>query len=245
MKTYKVAICDDESNIIGAMKGVISAAFGKAGVPVDIEAYTSVDSLSRRINTQTYDLLFLDICMPKCDGITFGEQLRKAGDTTDIIFVSNRDDKVFDALKIRPFGFVRKNNFLNEITAALNNYLNTLSLREATTITVQGKGSIVTVRASEVVYIEGSGKYQLMHVVGKTEPLSVYKSMEKLEEELDKFGFIRIHKGFMVNYRFISRILVGEIELTTDEKLPLSRRKITEIKQKYLMLLKNGGSIVL
>lgn len=244
MKKYKVAICDDDAEVIGIIKNAVSKTFGKAGVPVEIETYTSVDSLGRRISEQVYDLLFLDICMPKCDGITFGEKLRKAGDSTDIIFVSNREDKVFDALKIRPFGFVRKNNLSSEITAAVNNYITALSERAATSVTVQGKGSIITVKAAEIVYIEGSGKYQIMHVVGKS-TISVYKSMEKLEEELKRFGFIRIHKGILVNFRFISRILVTDVELTTGELLPLSRRKVTEIKMEYLTLLKNGGSIML
>jgi len=245
MRKFKIAICDDELNIIEIIQSVISTAFGKAGVPAEIETYTSVESLSRRIKSQIYDLLFLDISMPKCDGITFGERLRKAGDTTDIIFVSNREDKVFEALKIHPFGFVRKNNFLTEITAAVNNYLNSVSSRDKFSITVQSKGGIVNVKISETVYFEGAGKYQLMHVTGKEETIPVYRAMEKLEEELDGYGFIRIHKGMLVNFRFISRILVGEVELTTGEKLPLSRRKATDIKLKYLTLLKDCGSIML
>ncbi len=245
MRKFRIAVCDDEQNIIEVIQSVISAAFGKAGVPVEIETYTSVESLSRRIKSRIYDLLFLDICMPKCDGISFGERLRKAGDATDIIFVSNREDKVFEALKIHPFGFVRKNNFLNEITAAVNNYLASVSSRDKISITVQGKGGIVTVKISETVYFEGAGKFQLMHVKGKAETIPVYRAMEKLEEELEPFGFIRVHKGMLVNFRFISRILVGEVELSTGESLPLSRRKATEIKTKYLALLKECGSVML
>lgn len=195
MKKYKIAICDDEFATIEVIQSVVSASFSKAGVAVDIETYTSVESLARRIKAQVYDLLFLDICMPKCDGISFGEALRKAGDGTEIVFVSNREEKVFDALKIRPFAFVRKKNFLSEITAAVNNFLAFVSEREASTIAVQGKGGIFTVRISEITYFEGSGKVQLMHVLGKADPIPVYRTMEKLEEQLGEKGFIRVHKG--------------------------------------------------
>ena len=117
--------------------------------------------------------------------------------------------------------------------------------REGHTVTVQSKSGIVNVRADEIIYFEGSGKFQLMHVSGREHPLAVYRPMEKLESELEPFGFIRIHKGMLVNYRFISRILVGEVELTDGEKLPLSRRKATEIKQRYLELLSGSGSVML
>ena len=69
--------------------------------------------------------------------------------------------------------------------------------------------------------------------------------METLESELAPYGFIRIHKGMLVNYRFISRILALEVELTTGTVLPLSRRKAAEIKQQYLKLLSRAGSVLL
>lgn len=245
MRKFRIAICDDEIGIINIISGAVSAAFDKAGLAAEIDTYADAESLLKRISRTTYDLLFLDICMPRCDGITLCERLRRAGDTTDVIFVSNREDKVFDSLRVHPFGFVRKNSFLNDIDLVLKNYLATLPARDAYSLTVQGKGGIVTVKIAEMVYFEGMGKYQLAHTTGKAEPIAVYRTMEKLESELEPFGFIRIHKGMLVNHRFISRILVGEVELSSGERLPLSRRKATEIKAKYLSLLKESGSVIL
>lgn len=140
---------------------------------------------------------------------------------------------------------MRKSRFLSDVADVITRYLLSVPAREGHTVTVQSKSGIVNVRADEIIYFEGSGKFQLMHVDGREHPLAVYRPMEKLESELEPFGFIRIHKGMLVNYRFISRILVGEVELTDGEKLPLSRRKATEIKQRYLELLSGSGSVML
>lgn len=90
------------------------------------------------------------------------------------------------------------------------------------------------------MYFEGSGKSQLVHIDGRKDCVTIYKSMESLEEEFKEKGFIRIHKGMLVNYKYISRILVGDVELSTGEVLPMSRRRTTAIKAEYLALLKNG-----
>lgn len=245
MKYIKVAVCDDEENVTEVISSTVRTAFGKRDVAADVETFVSASALLRRMNDLVFDLLFLDIDMPGMDGIAFGEKLRSGNDKTDIIYVSNREDRVFEALKVRPFGFVRKSRFLSDVADVITRYLLSVPAREGHTVTVQSKSGIVNVRADEIIYFEGSGKFQLMHVNGREHPLAVYRPMEKLESELEPFGFIRIHKGMLVNYRFISRILVGEVELTDGEKLPLSRRKATEIKQRYLELLSGSGSVML
>lgn len=247
MKNIKIAICDDEENVVDIIYSTVSSAFAKHSVTADIETFGNAASLERRMRLQVFDLLFLDIDMPGMSGIELGERLRKADDKTDIVYVSGREDKVFDALKVHPFAFVRKANFLGDITETVRNYINTLSARAASTITVQGKGGIVNVAVSDVLYFEGSGKFQLMHITGKKEALPVYRAMEKLEEELSRYGFIRVHKGMLVNYLFISRISGSgyTLELTNGETLPVSRRKITDIKDRYLELLKGKGSVLL
>lgn len=245
MRKFRIAVCDDEPSTAEIIKNAVTAVFAKAGETCEVETYTSVAQLKHRLKTGVYDLLFLDICMPDGDGITFGEYMRKNNDTTEIIYVSNREDKVFDALKNRPFGFVRKKNFVAEIKAAVNNFILSAARNEKSMITVQSKGGIVTVPLSDVVYFEGSGKIQLMHVSGKSETVPVYKTMEKLDEELSPLGFIRVHKGILVNFRYVSRIMVADAELTTGELVPIARRKSAEIKERYLELLQDYGNILL
>ena len=94
-------------------------------------------------------------------------------------------------------------------------------------------------------YIEGSGKTQMVHIVGKEQPTELHKSMQELEEELASQGFLRIHKGYLLNYRFIRRIGDNEVTLTNDEKLPISRRKYQEIRDAYMDLMQNDGGVML
>lgn len=245
MDTIRIAICDDEENIIDIMLSAVRTAFARRGVTAEIEAFSSVEPLWRGMKLRVFDLIFLDIEMPGTDGIAFGERLRTCGDRTEIVFVSAREDRVFDTFKVHPFDFVRKSNFLGDLTKVIDNYLAVLSGRKGGTITVQSKSGIMNIPLSSVTYFEGCGKTQLIHIEGKKDTVPVYRSMELLEDELSGKGFIRVHKGMLVNYKYISRILVNDVELTDGSLLPLSRRKSAAIKAAYLELLRNGGSVII
>ena len=56
---------------------------------------------------------------------------------------------------------------------------------------------------------------------------------------------MRIHKGYLVNYRFIRHIGAGEVTLTTGANVPMSRRKEQETRDAYLKLMQGEGSLVL
>lgn len=245
MKTLRIAICDDKKNMLDVMSGAVKRAFLRNGINAETETFYSSDSLYRAMVKRGFDLIFLDIQMPHTDGIAFGERLRREGDKTDIIYVSAREDRVFDTFKTNPVDFVRKSNFVDDLTRVIDNYLIKLDEKKGDTVAISSKSGIMNLSVSQIIYFEGSGKSQLVHIDGIKDCVTVYKSMELLEEEFKEKGFIRIHKGLLVNYKYISRILVGDAELTNGEVLPISRRRATAIKTEYLALLKNGGSLII
>ena len=67
--------------------------------------------------------------------------------------------------------------------------------------------------------------------------------MELLENELQNRGFIRTHKGYLVNYRYISYIANLSVTLTTGEVVPVSRDKNTEVKEHFIELTKENSII--
>ena len=104
MRTLDIAVCDDDISTLELISSSIAAAFGKKGVATQMDTFFSAGSLRRRMETRKYDLLFLDIQMPMENGIELGSWLRERGDQVPIVYVSSREEKVFDALLTQPFG---------------------------------------------------------------------------------------------------------------------------------------------
>jgi DNA-binding LytR/AlgR family response regulator len=85
--------------------------------------------------------------------------------------------------------------------------------------------------------VEGSGNYQMLYLEGETEPAEVKMTMDLLESLTQPHGFLRIHKGYLVNFNYIQRIETGKLTLDDGKELPISRSKMEEVKRKFLTML--------
>ena len=248
MDILKVAVCDDDDCALDGIAGAAEAAFRRHGAQAAIERFHSMRQLNERMKEQRFDLLLLDIDMPKVDGIRFGLYLRENKDRTEIVYVSNREDRVFESFQVHPFGFVRKSHFLKDIGAVIEAFLAAPRAedKEGEQLLVpQGKSGIVSIPIHSIIYIEGSGKQQLVHLDDRKDVLALRSSMENLESKVADKGFLRIHKGYLVNYRWISVIARTQAELTNGEVLPLSRSNAARIREEYLRLSQADRSTLL
>ena len=110
-RSFLVAVCDDDAAVFDTITETAKKAFAENGAEAEVLCFSSPGALEKEMGSRGFDLIFLDIEMPEEDGIRFGERLSRMENTPDIIFVSSREDRVFDAFKIHPFGFVRKSLF--------------------------------------------------------------------------------------------------------------------------------------
>lgn len=240
-----VAICDDNENARRIITSSIHGAF--PGYAVETLAYATADILMADLENHNFNLLLLDIDMPGMDGITLARRLRRMGSAIDIIYISNREDKVFQSLTTEPCGFIRKSRFLEDMNEVIGLYLKRRESRqrsEETCLVIQERNRVRKLPIHRIWYVEGLGKVQLVHMEGEDSPLTIHSAMQKLEEQLTPHGFLRVHKGYLVNYRYISQIEQTEILLNTGRRIPLSRRKVQEIRENYLELMSEHNSLI-
>lgn len=234
----KIALCDDDKRALPVIAGAVESAFGANGIQPEIEKFTSGEKLLEATAQTRYQLLLLDIEMPGMDGIAVGKQLRARGDETMIVYISEAESRVFESFMVQPLGFVRKSNFLNDISAVVELYLKTTAKEQkGDYLDFKTRSGILTLRSRQVRYIEGSRNYQYLYTEGRTDPIEIKMTMDKLEEMAEPFGFIRIHKGYLVNFQAIQHISTTVATLQDGTELPIGRSKVGEVKMKYLTLI--------
>ena len=123
MEKLRIAVCDDETFALDVIREAIGKVLQEKKVQGEVRTFINAESLEKKMREVSFDLLLLDIDMPVVDGIAFGKKLRGQRNKVDIIYVSSREDKVFDSLRVNPYGFIRKNHFLEDIPQVLGGYL--------------------------------------------------------------------------------------------------------------------------
>ena len=234
----KIALCDDDINALPIIAGAADSAFRAKGIQPEIVRFTSGQALLAAMETTRFHIVLLDIEMPEMDGIAVGRVIRDRGDNTPIIFVSESESRVFESFLIQPLGFVRKSNFLNDIATVADLYIKTSAQNQNSEyLEFHTRSGLLTLKSKQIRYIEGSRNYQMLYTVTGEEPIEVKMTMDKLETMTNPQGFIRIHKGYLVNYRYIQRIQSSQLILQDGTELPIGRSKSAEVKTKYLSLI--------
>ena len=233
-----IALCDDDMRALPIISGAVESTFHAKGIKTELSRFTSGKALLKALETNSYNLLLLDIEMPGMDGIALGKRIRAQKNDTKIVFVSEAESRVFESFLVQPLGFVRKSNFLNDINAVVDLYLKTIEQEKTTNyLDFNTRSGILTLKSRQIIYIESSRNYQLLNIEGKSQPIEIKMTMEKLEEMTVPYGFIRIHKGFLVNYEHIQHLSSTAATLRDGRELPIGRTKATEVKMKYLNLI--------
>ena len=237
-----LACLDDNSGALAIIKNSLEGILKSKGIENEILTYTSSDAFLKP--DREFDLVFCDIEMPGMDGIEVARKYRERHEKSEIVFISNREDRVFDSLKVHPFGFIRKKNFIEDIDFLMNSYFDKLEEKNDSSLVVSYNSKITKVEIAKILYIESRKKNQIIHVDKEKEPVLCCSTMKDFENMLKDKGFILTHKAFLVNYRFIKDILNDTIEMTNGDIVYLSKRKVHEVKMFYLEHAKSDSNLI-
>ena len=223
----EIVICDDDELFNEIMSEKLSTVLNKNQIKYNITTFFNGSELITALNDSLnrFDVVFLDVDMPGVNGENIAQYINSSN---PVIFVTNYDDFVFSSFKYRPFGFLRKSHVDSELEEAvirLDNYLSKSG--QCYTFTFQGK--LISLPYNKIKYIEAYGHEVVIHTTDTD--IRTTRSLSETEKALSSYGFIRVHKSFIVNTRFIFSVERNNIILTDNSSLPVSRTKTEEIKQ--------------
>ena len=230
----KIAIIDDEKAFAERLRATVLKIFSEQHTAADV---TVADDPENILYTgKQFDVILLDIEMPGCSGIDLASKIheQKGGSGKPyIIFVTNRDGLVFDALKQQPFSFVRKSH-LDDLKPCFDRLI-TLCESDIYYPIKSGR-DIERVALKDIFYLEKQKNYVIYHTARGT--ISERTTLDK-KTDLLRNGFLRTHIGYLVNIRCIEVIRTGEISLSDGTIIPLSRKYSEAVRKQFFEWMAN------
>lgn len=99
-------------------------------------------------------------------------------------------------------------------------------------------GSTRFISTSDVLYAEARARYcDLMLKTG--EIFSTKMSLSRFERIADPY-FVRVHRSYMVNIRYLSRIQPCEVIMRNKVRIPIPEKRFTEIREQIMKRFQNG-----
>jgi DNA-binding LytR/AlgR family response regulator len=197
--------------------------------------------LGKLLGSQKIDLVFMDIQMPKMNGIDF---LRILQNPPMVIITTAFSEYALDGFQLNVLDYLLKpitfDRFFKAVARARDYHL--LTARPVGMVGAVGAGSVGAgsgglQRGEDFVFIKCSNKFEkiqfsdILYIEALQNYVAIYTTkgkyltllyLKNIEQNLDRNAFIRVHKSYIVPIGRIDSIDGNEIRIGT-HRIPVSR----------------------
>jgi DNA-binding LytR/AlgR family response regulator len=230
----KIAMCDDEKEICSLYQTKLKTILSEQNIIGHIDCFSDSKAFYELMDTTSFDIILLDIDMPEINGLKIAQKMNTLEYKPILIFVTCHDTLVYQSFQYHPFGFIRKSYFDEEIRPVLMQAME-YKVKEKMFFMFSFENETVKILLSDILYFESNGNYLMLYT--KNETYKYRSTLTEVERELSEHGFIRIHKGFVVNSKEVYRIGNNEITLINGTELPIGRSNKESVRQTLMRCL--------
>lgn len=237
---YLFCICDDNSIFSEKLaKDILKLTEKYTTVKCEIRIFNDPQEMIIENAFEKYNAVFMDIEMPGLSGDNLVRKFRDRFPEQEVIYVSAFDNLVFSSIDTKPLAFVRKNESIynEDLSRAVKLLLNNLELKKHRDFFQLKDGNYILLRIDNIVFFEATGRSTVMHFFDDKKELkktTISGSIGSIEKKYEAKGFIKAHRSYLINYKYIYLINKGEIITKIESlSLPVSKYRLEEVKKNY------------
>lgn len=229
----RIIVCDDDRDTLRRLCNLTQAALNRMGIPFNVQGFSEIDMLSPdTLSCCDIALLDVDLGAAPYNGLDIARKLRQVREDAIIIFVTNFIEYAPEGYEVQAFRYLLKKDAPNKLPGYLQEAIQKLySARQ--TLAIRQNGEITEVALESIYYIESFRREVCVHT-REAKQYRYYAQITVLEEQLAPFGFLRIHKSYLVNMNYLKKYQHNEAVLHNGTTLPVSQSRYKDQKKKYL-----------
>lgn len=230
----RIAICDDENIFREQLKNYLIKYYRSLDVVIEPFPSGEIFLEAYKKNPQTFELIFMDIEMKQLDGISTAKKLREYNQDVILIFLTSHVEFALEGYEVDAFRFLAKPVNEKKLIGALQDVQ--CEMDQNKKILIKDFDKEIFVKHKDIISIEA----QNVNVNIKTMDNSyvIRKSLQQMEEELKGTMFYKSHRSYLINLGYVADYNNKLITMENGEQIPLSRNKLTELKEALKLYVK-------
>ncbi|MBI1222100.1 MAG: response regulator [Bacteroidetes bacterium] len=245
----RAIICDDEDKARRLLRHLLE----QSQYPVEVVAEASnLPDAIVAVNELKPDLLFLDIEMPKYNGLQIAEFYPGKEIPCELVFVTAYNEFAMQALRLSALDYILKPATVDAIDEVLVRYEKNSSEKKKrvevlkshfekpfTRIALPNSTGFQFVEIHNILYLEADGMYT--HIMMESgEDILVSKPLVDFERLLQENPtFFKAHRKYIINLNRMTSFTrsTSEIEMEGGTNIPLSRHRKQEFEEEIHALI--------
>jgi DNA-binding LytR/AlgR family response regulator len=200
-----------------------------------VTAEDGVEAL-RLIRDERFDGVFLDVRMPGLDGLEIARILQQFADPPAVVFVSAFEEHAVDAYRLHAVDYLLKPARRDRVEMAVGRVARHAAAQPRQVeppplVPLETGRGLSFIAPGSIHFAEASGDHVRIHTDRGS--FLAHLSLAALEERLKAYGFVRIHRHFLLSVRHLSGFSDapgGGVVRVGDRQLPVSRRQARELR---------------
>lgn len=199
----QIGICDDRAEDIRTLSEALYAYDNSFHILYYSDGESLLEEYLQR--KRLFDILFLDIYMPKQSGIEVARLVRASMRDVKIIFISSSNEHYHEAYDVFAFNYLIKPVNHEKLNRVLDQALMDIRNQRRQQIHIRYKGTSYRIFCIDILYIESNDKMIYFHMSNGT-TLQCYGKIDEVFKQLPEDSFLRCHQSFVVNLFHVSEI---------------------------------------
>lgn len=231
-----VAICDEERHFCRRLEEYVSDYLKRNGMSYHIDLYHSKEEfLSLGIEMVQYTVVFSDINVNKLDGIVVAKKIREISQEVFVVFVTAQEKYILEGYKVGAVRYILKDtaNLRSAIEECMDAILEKLNY-EIVRKRFKFREGTKEILLDRLLYIESKLHMLEFHIMeDEMKIYTMYEVLDKVAEELEDSNFIRIHKSYFVNLKYIENVRRYRAKLSNGTELIIPKARYMYVKDRF------------
>lgn len=235
----RIYLCDDNPGILARYQRQISEICLKSKELITIKTTSSAAQLTFELaeNPNVADILFLDIELGKENGLVLAKNLRNLQYRGEIIFLSTYSQYIFNCFDVSPFYYIIKGQLSkSKFSEIVTNAIALASQKNRDVFCFERKGNKTQIPIRDISHFTVNSR--IITVFYNTdESFDFYCSINDLLDQLSSQEFVKCHRSFIVNLKYITTIKNRSVYLKNGVTIPVSKSCIQPLKLAFSQFL--------
>lgn len=233
----RIAIVEDDHACRAQLEAYVRRYGGETGGEFQITSFSDGLDIAEDYRP-IYDIILLDIEMPRLDGMAAAERIRAFDPGVILIFITNMAQYAIKGYEVDALDFVLKPVGYFPFSLKLKKAVSALRARAQKDLLLPLDGGVKRVSSGEIHYIEVQGHRIIVHAEGGDYVLP--GALRDMEEQLEGQHFVRCNKCYLVNLRHVTDVRRNTV-VAGGHELQVSRPRKKEFLKALTDYYGGGG----